>query len=84
MCRFFLVISGTPSNPEAQPPPPRTSTAATKTPDRRGDHLHQNGAKWCKLMQMVQSGAKLCKRCKMMQGGAKWCKMVQSGANGAK
>ncbi len=22
MCRFFLVISGTPSNPEAQSPPP--------------------------------------------------------------
>ncbi len=71
MCRFFLVISGTPSNPEAQPPPTRTKTAATKTPDRGGDHLPQNGAKWCKVMQMVQNDAR-------------WCKVVKNGANGAK
>ena len=81
MCCFFLVISGTPSNPEAQPPPPRTKTAATKTPDLGGGPF---ASKWCKVVQSDANGAKWCKRCKMMQGGAKWCKMVQSGANGAK
>ena len=88
MCHFFIVISGTPSNPEAQPPPSRTNTAATKTPDRGGRdvpfaskwckvvQIDANGAKWCKVVQKVQNDARWCKVVQMVQNGANWCKVV--------